>query len=50
MTKKRSLYVINEHFESFFNAVFASILVVQMSLQVKENPFFYASVTTTFAD
>ena len=31
MTKKRSLYVINEHFESFFNEVFASAVVVQRS-------------------
>ena len=31
MTKKRSLYVINEHFESFFHAVFASVVVVRRS-------------------
>ena len=31
MTKKRSLYVINEYFESFFNAVFVSAVVVQRS-------------------
>ncbi len=32
MTKKRSLWSINEHFESFFNAVFVSAVVVQNSL------------------
>ena len=30
-TKKRSLWVINEHFESVFNKVLASVVVVQSS-------------------
>ena len=29
MTKKRSLWLINEHFESVFNAVYASEIVFQ---------------------
>ena len=30
-TKKRSLFVINEHFESVFNKVFANVVVMQRS-------------------
>ena len=32
MTKKRSLWLINEHFESVFNAVYASAIVFQRFL------------------
>ena len=34
MTKKRSLYVLNELFESFFNAAFVNAVVVQRSLVI----------------